>query len=323
MNTETRNCQNCRAALQGKFCSECGQEDHPQNVTVKQIFSDFIDDYFTLDSKLFKSFIPLLFKPGFLTLEYFKGRRAGYVKPFRIYIITSIVFFFMTFLTQGDYAEDIPTELANLSESMETEIEAEDDGWTFSLDTDSTAVNSISFLDVFLEDRGDRLEEMSNEEINQHMKNFFQNNIPKALFVLLPIFAFVLKIFFWKQRKFYLEHLIYALHFQSFLYIMLALMIVFSIITKGFKTGMFEADIPHLLLLLSIFIYSAISIRRVYDQGYAMAITKMFGVVRKPAGPGNCIVCRSDDSLDGCLVLNLANQFDLFSVKECLRDLGL
>ena len=218
MNTETRNCQNCRAALQGKFCSECGQEDHPQNVTVKQIFSDFIDDYFTLDTKLFKSFIPLLFKPGFLTLEYFKGRRVGYVKPFRMYIITSIVFFFMTFLNQGDYADNNSPELVNMPESVKTEIETEDDGWALSLDTDSTAVDSISVLDMFLEERGDRLGEMSDEEINQHLSNFFQSNIPKALFFLLPIFAFVLKIFFWKRRKYYLEHLIYAMHFQSFLY---------------------------------------------------------------------------------------------------------
>ena len=114
------------------------------------VFSDFIDDYFTLDTKLFKSFIPLLLKPGFLTLEYFKGRRVGYVKPFRMYIITSIVFFFMTFLNQGDYADTNSPELANLPESVKTEIETEDDGWALSLDTDSTAVDSISVLDMFL-----------------------------------------------------------------------------------------------------------------------------------------------------------------------------
>jgi len=120
---------------------------------------------------------------------------------------------------------------------------------------------------------------MSDEEINQHLSNFFQSNIPKALFFLLPIFAFVLKIFFWKRRKYYLEHLIYAMHFQSFLYIMLTLVIVFNIIIKGFKTGIFEADIPQLLLMFSIFVYGSISMRKVYDQGYAMVITKMFGVM--------------------------------------------
>ena len=281
MNTKIKNCRNCGAELQGKFCSECGQEDHPKNVTLKLLFSDFIDDYFTLDSKLFKSFIPLLFKPGLLTLEYFKGRRVGYVKPFRMYIITSIVFFFMAFLNHGDYvsysADNNPPELANQPISVETEIDTEDDVWAFSLDTDSTVVDSISILDMFLEERGDRLGEMSNEEINLHMTNFLRGNIPKALFVLLPIFAFVLKIFFWKQRKYYLEHLIHALHLQSFLYLILALVTVLNIITTGFKSGRFGADIPKLLLLFSIFVYSAISMRKVYDQGYAMVITKMFG----------------------------------------------
>lgn len=53
----------------------------------------FMSDYFTFDSKIFKSYFPLIFKPGFLTIEYLQGKRTKYIPPLRMYIFVSIVLF--------------------------------------------------------------------------------------------------------------------------------------------------------------------------------------------------------------------------------------
>lgn len=55
--------------------------------------SQFMKDYFTFDSKFFASITPLLINPGFLTQEFFAGRRVRYITPLRLYIFISIIFF--------------------------------------------------------------------------------------------------------------------------------------------------------------------------------------------------------------------------------------
>jgi hypothetical protein len=43
---------------------------------------------------VFRSLLPLYFRPGYLTLEYFAGRRVRYVTPFRLFFFLCIVAFF-------------------------------------------------------------------------------------------------------------------------------------------------------------------------------------------------------------------------------------
>ncbi len=69
----------------------------------------FLNDYFTFDSKIVRSFGPLLFKPGFLTAEFLAGRRVRYIPPLRMYIFVSIVFFLMLSL-KGDSGATLTEE---------------------------------------------------------------------------------------------------------------------------------------------------------------------------------------------------------------------
>lgn len=66
-------------------------------------FKHFLNDYFTFDSKIFRSIRPLFAKPGFLTLEYLEGRRVSYIPPLRLFIFSSIIFFLLlSVLDQGE-----------------------------------------------------------------------------------------------------------------------------------------------------------------------------------------------------------------------------
>src|SRR5690242_3380609 len=88
-------CRNCGTPLTGKFCMECGQKNHTYVAPLWNVLHDFAATHFGFDTKFFHSIVPLLVRPGFLSREYCLGHEERYVKPFRLYLFTSIVFFFL------------------------------------------------------------------------------------------------------------------------------------------------------------------------------------------------------------------------------------
>lgn len=89
-------CLNCHQTINdANYCSNCGQANSIRQIPLKEIFKDLFGEFFTFDSKFFRSFGPLVKKPGHLTNEYNKGKRSHYVFPLRLYIFTTILFFFI------------------------------------------------------------------------------------------------------------------------------------------------------------------------------------------------------------------------------------
>lgn len=88
-----RRCENCGAPLYGEHCFACGQ---PTKGLVRQfssILGDFFDTVFNIDSRVLRTIGPLLLRPGYLSLEYFAGRRVRYVTPMRLFLFLSLVGF--------------------------------------------------------------------------------------------------------------------------------------------------------------------------------------------------------------------------------------
>jgi hypothetical protein len=103
-----KNCLNCNAQVQGKYCHICGQENIEPKETVWHLISHFFQDITHFDGKFFSSLKLLITKPGFLPREYMVGRRASYLNPIRFYVFTSAVFFLIFFsLYKFDAARDI------------------------------------------------------------------------------------------------------------------------------------------------------------------------------------------------------------------------
>jgi len=96
-NIETYKCPQCgvTSGSEVTYCPACGQKRIHGKVTLKDLLNSFLSDYLAYDSKLALSLKPLLFKPGFLTVEYLAGKRTGYITPFRLYIFISIFFFLL------------------------------------------------------------------------------------------------------------------------------------------------------------------------------------------------------------------------------------
>ncbi len=92
-----KNCLNCGAIVIGRFCHVCGQE----NIVPKESFGSLVIHFFYdithFDGKFFYSLKYLSLRPGFLSAEYIKGKRATYLNPVRMYVFTSAIFFLIFF----------------------------------------------------------------------------------------------------------------------------------------------------------------------------------------------------------------------------------
>ncbi|MEO7530809.1 MAG: DUF3667 domain-containing protein, partial [Sediminibacterium sp.] len=95
-----KDCLNCGAVVHGRFCQICGQENIEPKESFWHLVTHFMYDVTHFDGKFFSTLKYLLFKPGFLSHEYLRGRRASYLHPIRMYVFTS-AFFFLVFFTMN------------------------------------------------------------------------------------------------------------------------------------------------------------------------------------------------------------------------------
>jgi hypothetical protein len=97
-----KDCLNCGTIVHGRFCHTCGQENVIPKETFWHMVTHFTYDITHFDSKFFETLKDLVFKPGFLSREYMKGRRASYLHPVKMYVFTSAIFFLLFFSVFSD-----------------------------------------------------------------------------------------------------------------------------------------------------------------------------------------------------------------------------
>jgi len=102
-------CFNCQTPLvnQENFCPSCGQQNRSTQASIKHLASDFLQDYFGFDSKIWNSFRPLLFAPGKMTKDYLEGKRNQFIPPIRLFLFLSFLYFGLSYLIDSDWSEAI------------------------------------------------------------------------------------------------------------------------------------------------------------------------------------------------------------------------
>ena len=115
-------CLNCEMPLNGSenFCSYCGQK----NATNKLSFGNFLNSLFSgflsYDSRFWRTFIPLLTKPGKVSKDFIEGKRARFVNPFQLYLNVSIVFFLVLGISNKIDSNTINKEIAKTTKSLDS-----------------------------------------------------------------------------------------------------------------------------------------------------------------------------------------------------------
>src|SRR5258708_2269115 len=90
-------CVSCGTKLKGSYCWKCGEKklNPSKDYSIGKFIEQTVDGFTHFDSKFLRSFKALLFKPGFLTIEFIHGRRMHYMKPVQIFIIAIVLFYFI------------------------------------------------------------------------------------------------------------------------------------------------------------------------------------------------------------------------------------
>jgi len=99
------------------------------------------------------------------------------------------------------------------------------------------------------------------------------------MFVLLPIVALLFKLWYLFAKKYYVEHLIFALHNHSFIFVAALIMMLLSSVAgwvEPSEAGTFtnSVDWANIAIGLCIPVYLLISLKRVYQQGWGMTLAK-------------------------------------------------
>ena len=316
-------CRNCGTVLHDRFCPSCGQLGADFQRPVFELVSTSLGDMFALDGRLWRTVPALLFRPGWVTRQYLDGKRARFVPPFRLFLLSSLIFFFMVFgvlerqswmqelrIDPSDIAGDrivmdgVQVDLGGEAAAARIEAELSQSGLTpeqqAELSSAIEAGDTGSLIDHFIREDGSVDREAlrasiaeqnagsmtpeqirTTQDVADRVARVYENQAlfagrmkewaPRFTLLFLPIFAFLLALSYgWHRKKFFYDHLITSLHYQTFVQIMLAALIGASVIFPPL------AGWASLISLVLLYLYLGRLLRVTYRTGHFMSGLRAF-----------------------------------------------
>ena len=314
---ETLVCANCHAALSGEYCAACGQRHEPHIHTVAHFAGEAFESISHADSRLWRTLWYLFARPGFLTREFFAGRRVAYLPPFRLYLVLSVLMFLLTSLNSNDPTlaqqplvhnpaaaqprapagepppasgqaparEEAPTSEEAQAALQEAQSALDESGIKLPVEPDERGLKvRIKGLDEFCqpfdapETGGSGASSRNNirqfcnkvRYDNTELFTALLHNLPRAMFIFLPLLAAFMKLMYWRPRRYYVEHLLFLVHNHAAVFLMIILLILFSLLPW---VGDFTVLMVFIMLgYMAWYIYRAM--RNVYGQHGGLTFLK-------------------------------------------------
>ena len=257
-------CLNCGEPLRGPFCSTCGQRAIPAYPTLRELAGDAWQELSGYDGRVVRTFRSLMRRPGALTLEVLEGHRARYVSPVRVYLVASVIYFLVSAASPnvikppapvrspGNFNVDLSNPEAavgGLTPEERAEIQKSIDGspWWVRPVLQSAVADPAAFQRRLLQ------------------------NLPRALFALVPVFAGILALFY--RRRPFSQHLIFALHVHAVIFLSLTVREAADFTRSVAVVGIVGASV---LVFQTVYVLRAF--KAVYRERWGTIVLKSAGV---------------------------------------------
>ena len=258
-------CLNCGAELQGTYCSRCGQRDAELKVPFSHVLEEVFHDVWHFDLRFLGTLRLLLTRPGQLTVEYMAGRRTRFLPPFRLYVFVS----FVLFLLLGVSGARVRNNLAKPRSGVVT--------LNLIVDTPATAPQAGAGAQPLeagshgdSSQRGLALKhgiEAAVKDPEAFVSNLL-HWVSRVMFLLLPAFAGLLQLTFFRSRKFFTEHVVFSLHCHAYVFVLFILEWVLNQMPWGWTSlagGLLNFTIP---------VYLGVALKRVYAPSMGKLLLK-------------------------------------------------
>jgi hypothetical protein len=207
----------------------------------------------------------LWFKPGKLTEEFVAGRRVAYLPPFRLYLILSLLFFLIASFMHTQVAlvkldEALkppapPTALHPRAAAPAMNAETCKDVNFMRFDNHPSWNQRITHVcEAAVRDNGDSLWHVA------------LSAMPKAMFLFLPLIAFLHMLMYWRPRYRYAEQLLFFVHLHAFYFSVAILMVCISNAVDAWPQLEASGSILNTLLGWTLPLYTLAAMRRVFRR---------------------------------------------------------
>ena len=272
-------CKNCGEPLAGRYCSACGQAADVRIPSFGGLVVDALGDVFNFDSRVWRSLATLV-RPGRLTARFLEGRRARYTPPFRLYFITSLVFFAVFSLGRGGTSAtepppviappvDIPDASSpptTVAQPFGMDID-ENRGWRCNLDNPRMSPAVRARLQA-------ACKKMEADNGASYARAF-ADHIPVVMLVIIPLVAALMKLLYLFSKRGYVEHLLFFVHVHTFFFLAGTVTIVLSLSARLVP---FLASPVRIAGVVAVSIYFPgyvyLAMRHVYRQGHLLTTIK-------------------------------------------------
>ena len=229
-------CRSCASPrLDGRYCAHCGEKFvEPKDLTLVEFLKDAFHFQTHLDNRVVATVLPILREPGILTLAWIRGNRKDYAKPIQLFFVINVLFFLL--------ASKMGILLFTVS------------GYSSTHGLPGIAIASILAKQAELGYTAEQFIRALNSGLEPHKKWLF--------LILIPITTLLLLVF--HPRRKVLEHLVYSIHYATFLFLFLMILAVFVQLTL--LVGNATVLIRPLIALCACYLigYQLIAVRRVY-----------------------------------------------------------
>ena len=214
----------------------------------KNFSKEALHDLLHFDTKLIKSLKPLIFKPGYLTLQSYTSAQNKYVKPLGLFIFLNFVFFIFKSRGLFYYQLDVYDSMSFFHDRIASRLAA-------------SHLSKEIFADRF--------------NLAMHFEQ------QEYIIVMIPLFACVLMLFYAGKKMSYIEHLIFSIHFYCFVVIFLmicpyvAIAIAYLISLTGNQPHFLYSEISlEIIVFIPLAIYLFFALKRVYRQNIIVTFLK-------------------------------------------------